>query len=114
LLDADGKPMANATLSFTEVPVRKPGQSMSVDTGLHVITHFAGQPNLTPRTDEQGRFRVERLIPGLKYNLALIDDRGAFEFEQIKWEGLVFGGMAFKAGETKDMGDVKLQAFPKK
>jgi protocatechuate 3,4-dioxygenase beta subunit len=114
LLDADGKPLTNAKLAFTEVPVRKPGQPMVLDTGLHVITHIAGQPDLSPRTDEQGRFRVERLVPGLKYNLALIDDRGAFEFEQIKWEGLVFAGLVLKAGEAKELGDVKLQPFPKR
>jgi hypothetical protein len=66
LLDTKGKPIPNATLAFTEVPVRKPGQPMSLDTGLHVVTHIAGQPSLDPRTDEQGRFRVERLVPGLK------------------------------------------------
>jgi hypothetical protein len=114
LLDADGKPLANAKLTFTEVPVRQPGQPMALDIGLHVISRFAGQPDLSPRTDEQGRFRVERLIPGLKYNLALLDDRGAFRFEQIKWEGLVFSGLIVKAGEAKELGDVKLQAFPTK
>jgi hypothetical protein len=114
LLDADGKPIQNATLTFTEVPVRKPGQPMALDTGLHVIPRMAGQPDLSPRTDEQGRFRVERLVPGLKYNLALMDERGAFEFEQIKWEGLVFAGLVLKAGEAKDLGDVKVQPFPRK
>jgi RNA polymerase sigma factor (sigma-70 family) len=110
LLDAKGNPIPNATLAFTEVPVRKPGQAMSLNTGLHVITHIAGQPSLDPRTDEQGRFRVERLVPGLKYNLALYEARGA---EQTKWQGLVFDKLILKAGETKELGDVKLQPFPK-
>ncbi|MHB1424222.1 MAG: sigma-70 family RNA polymerase sigma factor [Gemmataceae bacterium] len=112
LLDADGKPIANATLWFTEVPVRKPGQPMSLDTGLHVVEHSAYKPNPDPRTDEQGRFRVERLVPGLQYNLALVNESGATTFEQIKWEGLVFAKLILKAGESKDLGDVKLQPFP--
>ncbi|HEY7312754.1 MAG TPA: sigma-70 family RNA polymerase sigma factor [Gemmataceae bacterium] len=113
LLDADGKPIPNATLAFTEVPVSKPGKPRSLDTGLHVVTRFAGQPSLDPRTDAQGRFQVERLVPGLKYNLALTDARGATRIEQIKWPGLVFRKLILKVGETKELGDVMLQPFPK-
>src|SRR5579883_271538 len=113
LLDAKGKPISNATLWFTEIPVHKPGQPRSLDTGLHVITRWAGRRNLNPRTDEQGRFRVDHLVPGLKYNLALVDERGAISIEQVKWEGLVFAKLILKAGETKELGDVRLQPFPK-
>jgi hypothetical protein len=112
LLDAKGKPISNATLWFTEIPVHKPGQPRSLDTGLHVITRWAGKPSLDPRTDEQGRFRVDHLIPGLKYKLALVDEQGATRFEQIQWEGLVFAKLILKAGETKELGDVQLQSFP--
>ncbi len=114
LLDADGKPIKNASLAFTEVPIRKPGQQMSLDTGLHVVEHIAYKPNPDPQTDEDGRFRVEGLIPGLKYNLALMDARGATEVEQIKWIGLAFTNLVLKPGEAKDLGEVKLQPFPKK
>ena len=114
LLDAVGKPISNATLWFTEIPIRKPGQPMSLDTGLHLIEHIAGQKDLTPHTDEQGRFRIERLVPGLKYNLAWVDEKGAMTLEQIKWEGLVFANLILKAGESKELGDVKLQPFPKR
>jgi RNA polymerase sigma factor (sigma-70 family) len=106
LLDAKGKPIPKATLEFTEIPVHKPGQSRSLDTGLHVITHIAGQPSLDPRTDEQGRFRIERLMPGLKYNLALYDAR---EAEPAKWQGLVFDKLILKAGETRELGDVQIK-----
>jgi RNA polymerase sigma factor (sigma-70 family) len=112
LLDANGKPIANASLRFTEIPVRKPDQPMSLDTGLHVITRWAGKPSLDPHTDDQGRFRIERLVPGLKYNLALVEEQGAIRFEQIKWPGLVFSNLILKAGEVKELGDVKLQPFP--
>ena len=112
LLDADGKPIANATLWFTEIPIRKPDQPRPLDTGLHIVEHIGGQPSLDPHTDEQGRFRVERLVPGLKYNLALVDERGATSLEQIKWQGLVFHELILKPGEAKELGDVKLQLFP--
>ncbi len=115
LLDADGKPIQNATLWFTEVPRGKVGQPRALDVGLHVVERVArpGNPSPDPRTDEEGRFKVEALVPGLKYNLALVDERGAIELEQIKWEGLVFAGLVLEPGQTKDLGDVKLQDFPK-
>jgi hypothetical protein len=50
----------------------------------------------------------------LKYNLALADMEGAFDFDQIKWQGLAFSNLVLKPGENKDLGDVRLQAFPKK
>ncbi len=114
LLDAKGKPIPNAKLWFTEVPVRKPGQPMALDTGRFVAERSDYKPKSDPRTDEQGRFRVERLVPGLKYNLALMDEEGATSLEQIKWPGLVFSNLILKAGETKELGDVKLQPFPKR
>ena len=113
LLDADGKPIKNATLRFTELPRGRTGQPRALDVGLHVIARVGGKPNSDPRTDEEGRFKIEALVPGLKYNLALVDERGATEFEQIKWEGLVFARLVFQPGQTKDLGDVKLQDFPK-
>lgn len=121
LFDAKGKPVPNATLWFTEIPVRRPGQPMSLDTGLHVFSRWVrrlgmmppDKPDPDPRTDEQGRFRIDHLVPGLKYNLALVDDRGgAARFEQIKWQGLVFAQLILKPGEAKELGDVKLQPFP--
>jgi hypothetical protein len=113
LLDADGKPIKNATLRFTEVPPGKIGQPHALDVGLHVIENVAWKPSTQPRTDEEGRFTIQALVPGLKYNLALEDERGAIELEQIKWKGLVFSKLVLQPGETKDLGDVKLQQFPK-
>jgi hypothetical protein len=113
LLDADGRPVKNATLWFTEVPVLERGQARATDAGLHVVDRSAYKPSPDPRTDEQGRFRVEGLIPGLRYNLALVDEKGATRLEQVKWEGLAFRDLVLKPGETKDLGDVKLRPFPK-
>src|SRR5262249_19862841 len=109
LLDAEGKPVKNATLWFTEVPVGKPGRPRATDAGIHVVDRSAYKPSPDPRTDEQGRFRVEGLIPGLRYNLALVDAKGATRLEQVKWEGLAFRDLVLKPAQTKDLGDVKLQ-----
>jgi hypothetical protein len=90
LLDAQGKPIPNAALWFTEIPVRKPGQPMASDVGLAVVARYGGQPTRDPKTDDQGRFHIGGLAPGMKYNLAVMESAGAFRFKQIKWPGLVF------------------------
>jgi protocatechuate 3,4-dioxygenase beta subunit len=123
LLDGNGKPIKNASLAFIPVPIGKPDQPRPLDTGLHVIFR---EPDAPLWTDAEGRFRVERLIPGLKYNLALTDGtvdftpaallgpEGAMDLTKIKWAGLAFSNLVLRPGETKNLGDVKLQPFPKK
>jgi RNA polymerase sigma factor (sigma-70 family) len=114
LLDAAGKPIKNTSLWFTEVPPCKPNRPRALDVGLHVVNRSAYQPSSDPKTDNEGRFKIECLIPGLKYNLVQMDSSGAFDFDQVKWTGLVFKGLVLQAGETKDLGDVTLQPFPEK
>jgi RNA polymerase sigma factor (sigma-70 family) len=113
LLDEVGKPIPKATLWFTEVPRGKVGAPRALDVGLHVVERSGYKPSPDPVTDEDGRFKVEGLVPGLKYNLAWMDQNGAFDFDQIKWKGLAFSNLVLKPGETKDLGDVKLEPFPK-
>jgi RNA polymerase sigma factor (sigma-70 family) len=113
LLDADGKPMANAYLTFTAVPPTKPDQPRPLDTGLHVIERWGGKPTLDPNTDAEGRFRAESLVPGLKYNLALYDPSLDAFYKGTQWKGIVFTNLVLEPGQTKDLGDVKLRPFPK-
>jgi RNA polymerase sigma factor (sigma-70 family) len=113
LLDEDGQPIKNTALWFTEVPRGKVGAPRALDVGLHVVARFAGKPNPDPVTDADGRFKVEGLLPGLKYNLALMEPNGQFDPDHFKWKGLAFSNLVLKPGETKDLGDVKLQPFPK-
>ena len=113
LLDKSGKPIKNATLSFTEVPRPKPGQPIALDTGLFVVYRSPYKAFPEPHTDADGRFQVDRLVPGLKYNLALYDRNGAVSPDQVKWLGLAFSNLILGSGETKDLGDVTLQQIPK-
>jgi protocatechuate 3,4-dioxygenase beta subunit len=114
LLDADGKPVQNATLWFTEIPIGKPDQPRSLDTGLYVVDPSAYAPRRDPRTDAEGRFQVEGLVPGLKYNLAHVNTEGATDLDQVKWVGLVFRDLVLTPGEAKDLGDVTRRPFPQK
>jgi BlaR1 peptidase M56 len=52
------------------------------------------------RTDQDGRFRLTGLVPGLKYSLNMWADE--------KIVGQPVRDVVIKAGETKDLGDVKL------
>jgi RNA polymerase sigma factor (sigma-70 family) len=112
LLDADGQPIKNTSLWFTELPPLRPGSYRSLDVGLHLVARIAGQPNPDPQTDADGRFQVDGLIPGLKYNLAWAEF--AFSFDKHQWKGLVFSNLVLQPAETKDLGDVTLKPFPKK
>jgi protocatechuate 3,4-dioxygenase beta subunit len=85
LVDADGRPRAGVEL---EVRFRPKGWGGWVD-------YLPG----SIRTDREGRFRVAALLPGYEFRLS--DDEGK----------LPFGG-ALRSGQTKDLGDVKLQPFP--
>ncbi|HEV3078739.1 MAG TPA: sigma-70 family RNA polymerase sigma factor [Gemmataceae bacterium] len=110
LLTADGKPVQKAALWFTQMPPLKPGAARSTDTGIHVVYRSGYRPSPDPRTDAQGNFRVEGLVPGLKYNLALPERDAA---PQQKWKGVVFRNLVLKSGENKDLGSITLQPFPK-
>ena len=51
------------------------------------------------KTDADGRFRLEGLAPGLTYELQILGNGGFY--------GAVFKDLTIKAGETRDLGDVK-------
>ncbi|MHB1424304.1 MAG: sigma-70 family RNA polymerase sigma factor [Gemmataceae bacterium] len=80
LLDADGRPLRNAKLNGSE---------------------FLAQDG---RTDGEGRFRLEGLIPGLRYDLT-------YEKDKPSVSGMLLKGFVGKAGEDRDLGDVRGQPF---
>lgn len=84
LVDADGQPRANVELDLLVSPSRH-----------FLIAYSPGKIT----TDKTGRFRIEALLPGFKYRLN--DRRGNRHF---------FDGLRF--GETKDLGDVRLNPWP--
>jgi hypothetical protein len=113
LVDGAGRPVANATLAFTEIPPRKPRQPASLDVGVQAAFRSSPSANRDPRTDAEGRFRVDSLVPGLRYHLAVYDGVGALKIEDVKWTKLVFRDLVLKPGEVKDLGNVTARPFPK-
>jgi hypothetical protein len=83
LLDADGLPLRNVKLHGSELVAQ------------------AG------RTDTEGRFRLEGLIPGRRYDLNYHKDKPSVS-------GSVLKGFVGKPGEVRDLGDVRGQAFRQK
>jgi hypothetical protein len=51
-------------------------------------------------SDGLGRFRIERLVPGLRYSCDIYHEDGPFA-------GLAFEDLVLKPGETRDLGDIR-------
>ena len=86
LVDAAGQPRAGVGLGWVA------NQKARVEVGPGPVLDDI-------KTDANGRFRVEGLAPGLKYELQILGNGGFF--------GTVFKDLTIKAGESRDLGDVK-------
>jgi hypothetical protein len=53
-------------------------------------------------SDGEGRFRFERLVPGLRYTCEIHDKDGPFA-------GMAFENMVLKPGENRNLGDIRWQ-----
>ncbi|WP_171473124.1 carboxypeptidase regulatory-like domain-containing protein [Frigoriglobus tundricola] len=71
-----------------------------------------GRRDPDPATDDDGRFTVAGLVPGLKYHLVWKDARRPRPPASDDWKGIVFRDVVFKPGEDKDVGEVKSQPLP--
>jgi hypothetical protein len=96
LLDADGKPVAGATV----IPLyREPA-----------VQFLFGRLNRTPealKTDKEGRFKVDTIAPGVKVHFIFHKDReDLIEDKETERE-------PFKAGATADLGDLRVKPRPR-
>jgi protocatechuate 3,4-dioxygenase beta subunit/5-hydroxyisourate hydrolase-like protein (transthyretin family) len=66
------------------------------------IDHETGAMPDRVKIDADGRFRVDGIVPGLKYTLQVWDGKTVV--------GSVGGGVVVAPGETKDLGDVEAKA----
>jgi hypothetical protein len=89
ILDAGGKPVAGAVLSFGG---GEPGPADGEPEGFW----HAGQP---VRTDEKGVYRLEGLVPGAPYTILVWAKGRPGQSIQFRAD--------WKAGEVKDLGDLK-------
>jgi protocatechuate 3,4-dioxygenase beta subunit len=79
-------------------------EAMSITRGIPVDPAIGTLPNRIGQTDKDGRFRVEGLAPGLEYDLFIgLPTPGG------NWQGDIGRGLTLKSGETRDVGDIRLQ-----
>jgi hypothetical protein len=90
LVDEQGKPLADVRVGLHASSLPEPG--------LGSLQEF--------RTDQEGRFRVEGLLPELKHELTLTD--GARKKVSLT-AGDQLKGLAVRAGELKDLGDIPVK-----
>jgi hypothetical protein len=88
LIDAEGRPRPGLQLSTLFTP------AMRADRNSGEFTEWI-------RTDPAGRFRIEGLVPGLRYSLNVMIESSISEGSNI------FKDMILEPGETKDLGDVR-------
>jgi hypothetical protein len=92
ILDRDGQPLAGADIEIS---------------GLDQITsEFYRQLRLRQqpiRTDKEGRFRVEGIVPQVKFTVNITKGRTYFVGEPR------IGVKQVKPGETLDLGDVRVK-----
>jgi protocatechuate 3,4-dioxygenase beta subunit len=90
LVASDGQPRPNA-----EVTLERYGEKINDPCcGYHRSRSF--------QTDKDGKFRIDALVPGLKYTMRFKTDKGVLA-------GTVFEDLIFQSGEAKDLGNVQVK-----
>jgi hypothetical protein len=94
LLDGDGQPIAGADVYVLNLD----------GTDRDLIGRLTRSAPV-PRSNKEGRFRVEGVFPDVKF--AIIARKG----QEGLGEEMKTGHDPIKAGETKDLGDLRMKAF---
>jgi RNA polymerase sigma factor (sigma-70 family) len=90
LLDSDGQPIAGVVISPS-----------FEDGAARALYQHVDQPGRSPCTDKDGRFRLEGIIPGLKFGIGLRHGRTFLVGEPR------IGLRQVKPGETLGLGDIR-------
>ncbi len=85
IVDADGQPIANESVTFKRVRVVKGGAAATLQGG-----------EVVAKTDRDGRFRADGLVPGVSYTVQL---RREFQID--------FPLVVVETGQVKDLGEAK-------
>jgi beta-lactamase regulating signal transducer with metallopeptidase domain/protocatechuate 3,4-dioxygenase beta subunit len=97
IVDAEGKPQGNVDIEDWALPrhlmVKEPNGEVR-------------RVNESFPTDKDGRFRIEGLAPGMKYNLS------GWNRSAGKYFGQLVSDVTVESGQTKDLGDVKIKSPP--
>ena len=88
LVDAEGRPRPKAYLMTSDWEAAKGDPARGIMASLH--------------TDDEGRFRLEGLVPGQSYSANAVGDEA-----QKNGFGAVIDRVVLEPGETRDLGDVR-------
>jgi hypothetical protein len=91
VLDRDGRPLAGAEVIWSWLD--QPGSEL----------YRVAQQRPTARTDKDGRFRFEGIVPEEKFTLGIVKGRTFYITEPS------IGAKQIKLGETLDLGDVRVK-----
>ena len=94
ILDSEDKPKEG--LEIQTDPGPKPGDTSGP------LPRRDKYSNSRHYTDDEGRFKIEGLVPGLKYSLGVGDWKA-------RTYAFVVLDTVFQPGETRDVGDVRLE-----
>ncbi|MCA9052932.1 MAG: hypothetical protein KDA75_03800 [Planctomycetaceae bacterium] len=106
VLDEQGDPLADATLHNESPSISDPSQSLpGPDPQQGSIVRWYGEGEV--RTDDEGRFELRGIIPGLKYSVGVTALRRFHGEDQSVSLGTIFENVTVEPGETKDLGDLR-------
>ncbi|HWB09801.1 MAG TPA: M56 family metallopeptidase [Pirellulales bacterium] len=107
LVDADGEPINDATLTVNFENLR------SGDDSAIWAPHPSLQANPTHiPVDKDGRFRLDGLVPGWRYHAYATAPR-PYQGQTLEMViGTALKGVEAKAGEDKDLGDIVVEGRP--
>jgi hypothetical protein len=93
-MDQNGKPLKHALLD--PIQALKPTRSVAEDVGYI--------PQTT--TDDEGKFRIAALLPGLKYSAGVRADVRGLSIT-YKFLGDAFENVILGKGEVRDLGEIR-------
>jgi beta-lactamase regulating signal transducer with metallopeptidase domain len=102
VVDAEGKPMVGVQIKdYNPIGL----QDASIPKRLWYKDSDGQLQRMedSEMTDKDGRFRIEGLAPGMKYGLSAWAQKG------IKMLGKLISGVTVESGQTKDLGDLKIE-----
>jgi hypothetical protein len=100
IVDENGDPLpAKAHPARGNVPAVALGTNHRFEFATHDDPAVGSVPYMG--SDSEGRFRVERLVPGLRYSCDI------HRCSDGSFAGMAFDNLVLKPGEIRDLGDIR-------
>ncbi len=94
IVDENGKPL----------PIRTPEEKRPPSISLFGQGNLRGNPDSGVVTDTEGRFRIDQLVPGLRYSAEIY----WYQTRALNDQGIE--NVVLRPGEVRDLGDIRIKA----